>query len=98
MRGLLAAFSSGDVIDPYSSGLNGGYSQSFFEKNDSSGYLGTELLTGLTFTESVFSDALTFRLGAEYGVFFPGEALQDSDGNSPLGTPSKIRILTDLSW
>ena len=92
------AFSSGDVVDPFSSALFGGYNRNAFDKVNANGLLGTELLAGISFKQDGLWENLGFRIGLEYGTFLPGEALQDENGEDPIGTLHKGRLLTVLYW
>jgi hypothetical protein len=96
--GALVAFSSGDVADPFSSALFGGYNRNAFDQEGANGHLGTELLAGISFSQKEIWKTLGIRIGVEYGVFLPGEALMNEDGDNPLGTLHKGRLLTDLYW
>ena len=95
--GGLFAFSDGDVIDPYASGLRGGYNHNAYDKANAHGYLGTEVNGGLSFTQPKIWDVLKVRIGAQYGIFFPGSALSCAQGTS-LSPIHKARFLMDISW
>ena len=96
--GALVAFSSGDVIDPFSSALFGGYNRNSFDAVQANGLMGTELLAGVSYREKHVWESLGFRLGLEGGMFLPGEALDNAAGESPIGTLYKSRILFDVFW
>ena len=96
--GALIAFSSGDVVDPFSSALFGGFNRNAFDQEGANGHLGTELLAGVSFKQGELWETLGVRIGFEYGVFLPGDALMNGEGDNPIGTLHKGRLLADIFW
>lgn len=96
--GLLVAFAAGDVTDPYASAQSGGYNRNAWGKRNAFGPLGYELNTALDVRVGGDDDLLQFRVGAQYGVFVPGSALQPAAGGPGLGVIHKLRLLTDVTW
>ena len=70
----LMAFSAADAVDPFQSGINGGYNLGFDGEAVTSRNLGQELCLGVRYT---FGDAtgLQTTMIAEGAMFVPGEAL-----------------------
>ncbi len=70
----LMAFSAAGAVDPFQSGINGGYNLGFDGEIANSRNLGQELCLGLRYTVDA-GEALTTTFIAEGGVFSPGGAL-----------------------
>ena len=68
------AFSAAGAVDPFQSGINGGYNLGFDGEIANSRNLGQELCLGLRYTVDA-GEALTTTFIAEGGVFSPGGAL-----------------------
>ena len=94
--GVVWATTDADLSDAYATAANGGYNASSYGKSGASGSLGVELDTGAQ-VEVAVSDVIGLRFGAQCGVLFPGEALQDAQGGD-LGEIVKVRVLADLVW
>ncbi len=95
--GFLAAFAPGDVVDPFASAEAGGFNRNAFRKKNANGALGYEVNAGLAFDIPV-QKLFTLRLGGQYGIFFPGAALEAVDGVDGLDSIQKWRLLADLRW
>ena len=101
---FLAAFAPADVTDGYASALVGGYNSNAFRKVEASGFLGGEVNLGIRQTnEQIFGWPLDFSVGAQYGLFFPGDALGAGQGDDGLpldgvGLVHKARFVMDISW
>lgn len=77
--GIVIAQSTADVVDPYQ--LNALGNVRNWDGGDASRHdLGIELDTGFEWRHALGYGA-TLQLGAEGGVFFPGHAFDDSNGN-----------------
>lgn len=92
--GLLLAFSAGDLVDPFASATQGGYNTSAYGKANAHGVLGAEIDLGGA-VRIVEAEFLSFRLGAQYGVFLEGPALSGIPG---VGTVHKLRLVSDVRW
>lgn len=87
--GALFAFAAVPPGDPFQSRLNGGVPTSAFG-GEAGDYLGTELDVGLRYRAIVYGTELV--LGAEGGIFTPGDAFRDADGQR-RGAASGGRLL-----
>lgn len=96
--GLLLAFSAGDVVDPRASADLGGYNANSYGKANAHGLLGVELNAGLDVRVGDDDALVEFRVGAEYGLFAPGPALEGAGGGPGPGTIHKARFLSDVRW
>lgn len=94
--GLVWATTDAELSDAYATAANGGFNANSYGRPGASGSLGVELDTGVAL-EMAVSDVIGFRVGAQCGVLFPGEALQDANG-SDLREIVKVRVLADLVW
>ncbi len=95
--GLLFAFAPADVADPFQTAQAGGFNRNVYKKPGANGYMGMELNLGVALPIHV-KELFTFRLGAQYGLFLPGPALDSAEGSADLGTLHKWRLLADLNW
>jgi len=96
--GFLAAFAPADVVDAYSSALNGGYNTNYFGKSNASGMLGMEINVGAKYELPIPPDIMSLTIGAQYGVFMPGSALDSIADGVSLGMLHKTRFVADLKW
>lgn len=87
--GALFAFAATPPGDPFQSRLNGGVPTSAFG-GGAGDYLGTEFDAGLRYRAIVYGTELV--LGAEGGIFTPGDAFRDADGQR-RGAASGGRLL-----
>ena len=89
----LMAFSAAGAIDPFQSGINGGYNLGFDGKPTMSKNLGQELCLGVRYTVNA-SNGLKTTLIAEGGVLAPGAALSSVINDNV----SLARAGFSLSW
>ena len=87
------AFSAAGAIDPFQSGINGGYNLGFDGKPTTSKNLGQELCLGVRYTVNA-SNGLKTTLIAEGGVLAPGAALSSVINDNV----SLARAGFSLSW
>lgn len=79
--GYLYAHAAGDVIDPYSAARVGGFNATYGGRSPGSRQLGHELDAAAYYTYDIVA-SLAVRVGAEGGLFLPGEAFDGVGGSS----------------
>ena len=75
------AFSAADAVDPFQSGINGGYNLGFDGEAVSSRNLGQEVCLGARYTFGDVSGLKTTMI-AEGAIFVPGKALNSVINNN----------------
>lgn len=94
--GLLWAWSAEPFYDPYSTFASGGTPTGINGRSEATRDLGLEVDVAAQYKYKIVSD-LTLDLKAEYGIFFPGTAFDDAQGNS-AAAQSLVRARVGLSW
>jgi hypothetical protein len=93
---LLWARADQPVLDPYLTFESGGTPTGLRGRRPASRELGVEVDAALQYRfEPV--ERLTLEMKAEYGIFFPGEAFDDADGNADA-PQSLARLRMALLW
>lgn len=91
--GWVRAYGAGDVIDVYNTARMGGYDTGYGGQACEGRHLGDEWDLGLR-SELSLGEHLALHLGAEGGLFLPGNAFDGLD----LGTVYAARARADLRW
>jgi len=94
--GFLWAYAPAPLMDPLQTSLAGGVPTSYFGAKDAKGALGMELEGGIEW-KLQYEEERAFVLGAQYGVFFPGEALEAADGTG-FDKVNKARVYANWSF
>ena len=92
--GYVLAAAASPVMDPYQTGLHGGYPTNAGAKVQQAGLYGHEVDAKITWDIDLPAKSV-LRLGGEGGVLVPGEALA---GVPALGSPWLARGLVSVHW